>query len=427
MTGSQYYEGWTFNQGAFALAFATSWALSLGISNAQRRGDAGAMASYATAFANSMNWHWYAPLVDHPPLKGKDTSYYADWLAHPNYDDYWREWSIDENYDQLETPALHIAGWYDAFLSGTVKNFIGMCRLASANAQRLVIGPWFHIPWRPLVGETGERASPQIVDDLQLAWFDQHLKGKGPALESPVNLYILGEHRWRGFDAWPPPLSVPTPWFLHSDGRANSKYGDGTLSLQEPVDEAADIFTYDPNGPAPSLGGHSCCFAFVAPMGPADQQEREELNGVLVYTSAPLADDLLLIGDVSLTLYAATSAVDTDWTSRLCEVDSAGVSTNIQEGIVRARFRDSMTDPTLLEPDRVYEYEIALGPVGIRISAGHRIRLQVSSSDFPQWDRNLNTGGALGKEEMVQAVVATQVVLHDADHPSRLMLPIVED
>jgi putative CocE/NonD family hydrolase len=427
MTGSQYYEGWTFNQGAFALAFAASWALSLGINNAQRRVDAEAMASYATTFANSMSWHWYTPLGDHPPLKGKDTNYYADWLAHPTYDDYWRQWSIDENFEKIEIPALHIAGWYDAFLSGTVKNFVGLSGQENAGAQRLVIGPWFHIPWKPLVGETGDRASPQIVDDWQLAWFDQHLKGKNPALESPVNVYILGEHRWRGFDAWPPTASVRTPWFFHSGGRANSKYGDGMLSLQAPFDETADIFTYDPNGPAPSLGGHSCCFDFVAPMGPADQQAREELNGVLVYTSSPLERDLLLIGEVSLNLYAATSAVDTDWTARLCQVDSAGVSKNIQEGIVRTRFRDSLTEPTLLEPNRVYEYAIALGPVGIRIPAGHRIRLQVSSSDFPLWDRNLNTGGALGTEGMVQAIVATQVVLHDADHPSRLMLPIVEE
>jgi putative CocE/NonD family hydrolase len=161
-------------------------------------------------------------------------------------------------------------------------------------------------------------------------------------------------------------------------------------------------------------------------MGPADQQGREELNNVLVYTSQPLDHDLLLIGDVSLMFFAASTAVDTDWSARFCEVDETGKSTNIQEAIVRARFRDSLSDPTLLEPNRVYEYSIALGPVGIRIEAGHSLRLQISSSDFPQWDRNFNTGGQLGTEDLCEAVVATQVVFHDIDHPSRLYLPIVE-
>jgi putative CocE/NonD family hydrolase len=431
MTAAQYYEGWTFNQGAFALAFAASWALSLGINNARRKHDAAMMATYTTAFTDSLKWDWYTPLNEHSPLKSGETDYFFDWLAHPTYDDYWRQWSIDESYDQIDVPALHIAGWYDVFLSGTIKNFVELRRRARSDqereTQRLVVGPWFHIPWKPLIREAGDRASPLMVDDWQLAWFDQHLKSGAAALDAPVTVYILGDNEWRTFDTWPPAASTPTPWYLQSGGRANSKFGDGVLTAHLPEAAAADIFTYDPNIPNLSAGGHSCCFDFVAPMGPADQHISEESNGVLIYTSAPLERDLLLVGEVTLTLFAATSAVDTDWAARFCQVDPSGLSTNIQEGIVRARFRDSLSNPTLLVPDNIYQYEITLGPVGIRIPAGNRLRLHVSSSDFPQWDRNMNTGGVLGAEEMVEANVATQVVLHDAEYPSCLILPVVEE
>jgi putative CocE/NonD family hydrolase len=431
VTASQYFEGWTYNQGAFALAFVASWATQLGINSAQRRGDATALANYATGFAHAMDWHSFLPLNEHPPLKAGDTGYFFDWIAHSTYDDYWMRWSIDEGYGQMDVPALHIAGWYDVFLNGSVKNFVSLRNGAHSEkareAQRLIIGPWFHVPWRPLTSESGERAAPSMVDDWQLLWFNQHLKGEGQALESPVTAYVLGEEKWRSFDKWPPLNSVATSWHLHSNGRANSKFGDGSLSLAYPDDEPPDIFLYDPSSPVPSLGGHSCCFESVAPIGPADQLRREELNTVLVYSSAPLENDLLLIGDVVLILFAATSAVDTDWTARFCQVDPAGHSTNLQEGIVRARFRESLSDPTLLEPNEVYEYEIVMGPVGILIPRGYMLRLQVSSSDFPQWDRNMNTGGPLGVESIVDSVVATQVVLHNKAYPSRLMLPIVEE
>jgi uncharacterized protein len=169
-----------------------------------------------------------------------------------------------------------------------------------------------------------------------------------------------------------------------------------------------------------SIGGHSCCLNFVAPMGPADQRAAEEFNSVLVYTSEPLAEPIDLIGDVTVTLYAATSARDTDWTARLSEVHPDGRSINLQEGIVRARYRDSVSEPSSLEPDRVYCYDIPLGPVGVRIPAGNRLRVTIASSDFPQWDRNLHTGGTLFQEPASAAVVATQTVLHNAQYGSHL-------
>jgi len=430
ITASQYFDGWTYNQGALALAFAASWATDLGRDTARREGDDAAVVALSKAFMGAPSWYWHLPLNTYPPLASSLTPYFRDWLDHPTYDDYWRRWSIDEDYARLTVPALHIAGWYDIFLSGSVKNFVGLQHDGGSNAarqgQKLVIGPWMHIPWVPANGSIDATASSTVIDHWQIAWFDQFLKGKETGvLDAPVTVFVLNQRQWRDFDAWPPSQARPASYFLHSNGQANAAHGDGTLSLKPPANEPADIFTYHPDAPIPSLGGHSCCFSTVAPMGPAVQTPVEALNSVLVYTSAALERTIDLIGDVSLVLYAASTAVDTDWTARLCQVDPDGVSTNLQEGIVRARYRDSLSDPTPIEPDQVYAYTIPLGPVGARISAGHRLRLVVSSSDFPQWDRNLNTGGRHFDEGPTAGQAATQTILHDEEHPSCLTLSVL--
>lgn len=429
VTASQYYEGWTYNQGAFALAFAMSWALSLGINVAQKRGDSVRASALAAGFAQSMALDWTLPLDDVALLNHPDTPFFGDWIAHPAYDEYWEQWSIDKDYGRILAPALHVAGWYDIFLSGSVKNFVGLRDGAGTDHartnQRLLIGPWYHIPWRVLGGVEGDDASPHAFDEWQIDWFDRHLKAEPVADSDPlVRLFILREGKWRNFDNWPPAGVSDTMYYLHSDGRANSRYGDGRLSVDAPADEAPDLYTYDPVGPLPGPGGHSCCFENVAPMGPVDQFQREVNNGVLIYTSPPLDQPMWLIGDVSATIYAATSAVDTDFAVRLCVVDSSGVSTNLQEGIVRARYRESLSNSALLEPGEIYRYEIAVGPVGVKIEKGERIRVQVASNDFPQWDRNLNTGNSPGSEGLADAIVATQMIFHDSEHPSCISLPI---
>lgn len=430
VTASQYYDGWTYNGGAFALAFAASWAISLAEDTARRRGDEAAQRRLAAAYANAYGSYGHLPLADFPPLADDPAPYFHDWLAHPTDDDYWRRWSIERDYGRIAVPALHIAGWYDVFLSGSVKNFRGLREGAGAQegrrGQKLLIGPYVHVPWLPVGGSLDPAAGPLAVDAWQLRWFDQFLKGRDTGvLDSPVTVYVMGEERWRDLDAWPPTGSTPTPLYLQSAGRANSALGDGALSSRPPAQQPPDRFVANPAAPTPSQGGHSCCFPIAAPIGPADQGPAERSLGVLVYTSEPLATDLLLIGDASVTLYAATSAADTDWTARLCRVDPDGRSVNLQEGVVRARFRDSLSHPTPIEPNRVYRYEIALGPLGVRLLAGHRLRLTVSSSDFPQWDRNLQTGGPLYREGPGAMVVATQTVLHDAAHPSCVMLPVM--
>jgi len=244
-------------------------------------------------------------------------------------------------------------------------------------------------------------------------------------LDSPVTVYVMNEG-WRDLDGWPPSSARPVDWYLHSDGRATSSSGDGTLSTEPPGDEPPDLYLYDPNLPNLSAGGHSCCVETITPMGPADQAPSEGTKFVLVYTSDSLTRDLELIGDVSLTLYAASNAPDTDFTARLCVVDPAGRSTNLQEGVVRARYRDSLTDPTPITPGEIYEYRIDLGQVGVQISAGHRLRVDISSSDFPLWSRNLNTGGPFASEGPSASFAATQVVLHNDTYPSRITLPVID-
>ena len=430
-TWSQAFQGGIYTNGAFNLAFAAGWATLLAQQSAARAGREADTAMLQAAYREALKHFWTLPLKDFPPLKDGQAPYFQDWLTHPVYDDYWARWSIDAAYDKINVPALHIGGWYDAFISGTIKNFTGLRAQAGGQevrrAQKLLVGPWWHMPWNPLdpAAFLDREAVPNLVDDWQIRWFDHFLKNKhSGVLDHPVTVYQPGRG-WLDLEDWPPKNSRPQEVFLHSGGRANSAWGDGSLSPEPPQAGPPDIFTYSPSVPALSAGGHSCCRPFMSPMGPADQAPRESSNTVLVYTSAPLEKELSLMGPAGLVLYAASTAVDTDFTARLCRVDAGGKSINLQEGIVRARYRDSLTDPRPITPGRVYEYQIDLGPVCALLKPGERLRLTVSSSDFPQWDRNLNTGGPIGKEGVLAAKTCTQTVLHDQDHPSRLILPVV--
>ncbi len=428
-TASQCYDGWTYRGGAFSLAFICYWATLLGLETALRAGDMDGFNELGQALGAAPDWFHFMPVNQYPPLQGPHTRYFADWVAHPTYDDYWRQWSMDEDYSRVDVPALHLGGWYDVFLGGTVRNFNGLRDGAGSESarqsQKLLLGPWAHMPWSPIGSHDGAAPTSIDVDDWQVRWFDQMLKGEDRGvLDDPVTVHLL-DGGWRGFDGWPPSGVVAEEWFIHSGGRANSKFGDGSLSREAPGDEPSDVFIYDPALPTPSMGGHSCCFDSITPMGRADQHGAEVSRMMLVYTSEPLVDDVTLVGDVSVVVWAATTAVDTDFAARLCVVDGAGTSTNLQEGIIRGRFRESLETEELLAPGEVYEFTLELGPVGARVTAGSRFRLDISSSDFPQWDRNLNTGGPLLGEPASAAQLATQTVLHNGAHPSRVMLPVL--
>ena len=434
-TGSQYYDGWTYQSGALNLAFVVYWSTLLGLESAKRAGDEAGYGQLGAALGSAPDWFNFLPIVDYPVI-AEHASYFRDWVQHSTYDDYWSRWSIDEAYDRITVPAMHVGGLYDIFLGGTVKNFVGLSSengidssengIDQAPTQKLLLGPWTHMPWSP-VDVVGGQVSTNEVDDWQVRWLDHHLKGAdNGVMDHPVTVYLLGEGI-RNFSEWPPPEAHFCEYFLHSGGRANSKFGDGWLDREVPSDEPADVFIYDPATPTPSLGGHSCCFDSVTPMGPADQCVAEGSRMVLVYTTEPMGEDVLVVGDAFVTLFAASSAVDTDFTARFCVVGPDGRSVNVQEGIVRARYRDSLTEPSPIAPGEIYRYRIDLGPLAVKVPAGSAIRLDISSSDFPQWDRNLNTGGPIGCEGPLAAVTATQTVLHSGSYPSSLSLPVVRN
>jgi len=422
-TTGQAYEGWTYRQGALCLAWVASWALFLACDTARRDEDDEKLRRLQDELSRVQSAYWTLPLASFAPLaEGDYPSYFFDWLEHPTHDDYWSRWSVDSDYSRLDVPALHFTGWYDQFLNGTVRNFLGMSA-AAEQEQQLVIWPWPHEPWEPVWGATTEEDGFRGADDVHLRWFDRTLKGINAPPSMPVRVFVLHDG-WREFGSWPPPTTTSVEYYLRSGGRANSAAGDGVLATDAPASEPCDTFTYDPDLPIVSAGGHACCEAGTSPVGPECQCGVEATKGVLVYTSSALEHDVWLLGEATAILYAATNAPDTDFAVRLCVVDHEGCSRNLQEGIVRARFRESNEVLADVEPGRVYEYTIELGHVGIRVPSGFRIRVDVTSSDFPQWNRNLNSGGNPGTEGGSRSIVATQTIHHGTGHASHVTLPM---
>jgi putative CocE/NonD family hydrolase len=432
LTGADYYDGWTYRGGALHHAFTQSWSTFLAQDTARKQGDYELEGNLAGALGNAWANYWippqYYPFISREGL----AAYYYDWLKHDTYDDYWKRWSIRRRYDQITLPALHIAGWYDVFLEGTIENFTGLQAGAGSDYargnQKLVVGPWYHMPWNQNVGgfDFGHDGR-SCVDALQILWLDKYLRGESNQLdeEPPVALFVMGDNRWRFEDKWPLEEARPTKFFFHSGGRANSLNGDGWLGRETPGDELPDIFTYDPRLPVMSIGGHSCCVSSLTPMGAFDQRSMEYQNDVLIYSTPALAEDLQVIGPVEVSLYAASTAVDTDFTAKLVDVYPDGRAINVGEGILRARFRESLETPTLIEPDRVYEYKILVGSTAIVFKAGHRIRVEITSSNFPTFDRNSNSGKPLVEASPADWIVATQTVFHDNRYPSHIVLPVV--
>lgn len=431
-TGGDFYDGWTYQGGALNLAFAVSWVIQfLAVPEALHKGDREAAARLAAAGGELDSLYAAQPLTDLAVLRETGVAeYFFDWIEHEARDSYWEELSMYGRYDRVEVPCLHLGGWHDSFIEGTLRNYAELSARAgddAAERHRLVVGPWYHIPWGRHTG--CEDFGPEADNDLDLVhlrWFDRWLKGDEAALseEAPVRLFMMGANRWREADSWPPAGTRVEDWYLHSGGRASSLGGDGELSREPPADEPPDTFAFLPVAPVPSRGGRSCCLPESAPMGPCDQAPIEVRNDVLVYSTPPLERDIEVTGTVELILFAATDRPDTDWTAKLVDVDETGRAINLCHGIVRARFRNSTARPEPLEPGRVYEYTIPVGSTCNLFRRGHRIRLEVSSSNFPHYDVNPNTGAPLAEATLLDSAVATQLVFHDADRASRLRLPI---
>jgi putative CocE/NonD family hydrolase len=446
MTASDYHDGWTYEGGALDQSFAEDWPLTtLANSHVRRYPDGAALdAEMNQAVAEEFTkWYWFLPLKDFPPLHPEDprvAPYFFDWLRHPDNDAYWKQWSIRERYDRITVPALHFDGWYDIFIDGALENFNGLRRNAGSKLarenQQLVVGPWLHLPWGRNVGalDFGPQADNPI-DQLQLRWFDYWLKGidNGVDGDPKVRIFVMGANKWRTADAWPVPGTEFRKYYLHSQGEANTVSGDGWLSTKKPESDGdgrgsrrrlreapTDTFEYDPSDPVPSIGGR---FQASVPGGPYDQRPVLERPDVLVYTSAPLERDLEVTGPITVTLYASSSARDTDFVAKLDDVYPDGTSMLIELGVQRARYRESSTRPTPIKPGKIYKYTIHVWPTSNVFKAGHQIRLEITSSNFPMWDRNPNTGHAFAQDAELR--IADQVIYHDEDHPSEITLPIV--
>ena len=429
VTASEYYEGWTYQGGALMQWFVSSWTSGLAQDTLRRQAAA---TSKPEVGVEGLPVDGY-PILEPPPAAGL-APYFHDWLVHEADDDYWRAVRVKDHYGEIGVKALHQAGWYDIFSRGSIENYIGLrARAATPEAraaQRLVVGPWGHTPTLP-EGQVGEvkfgRAADIDDDAILLAWAEYALKGASNeyATGAPVRLFIMGENVWRDEQDFPPARARATRYYLHAGRGANSAAGDGSLSTQAPRAEPPDHYAYDPADPVRTLGGRLCCgkeFKAYHP-GPADQRPNESRKDVLVYSTGPLARDMEVTGFISAEFYAASSTVDTDFTAMLVDVDPTGYARPLADGIVRARYRSSREHAQLLQPGQVEKYAIDLGATANVFKSGHRLRLYVSSSNFPRFSRNLNTGEPLASG--TRMAVAQQTLYHDAAHPSALVLPIV--
>ncbi len=431
VTASNYHDGWTYQGGAFEQWFNESWTSGLAQDTLNR---------LVHKNTNALNGMWKLPLTAYPlfelPQASSDPDltrslapYFLDWLAHPNYDDYWKRVSIEEHFEDIQVPMLTIAAWYDIFLGGSLRNYSGVKLHGGSDAarqgQRLLVTIGGHAGSGRKIGDVDFGPAAEFEEDgATLDWYDYVFKkASNQFAAKPVRIFVMGANQWRDEEDWPLARARETKYFLHSAGKANSLSGDGTLTNATPRSESADHYTYDPANPAPTIGGPLCCDSDHLKPGPRDQRPVEAREDVLVYSTTALAQDLEVTGSIRLELFASSSAVDTDFIAKLVDVWPDGFAQNLTEGIVRGRYRDSQEQPVLMNPNQTYKLTLDLWSTSNVFRKGHRLRLEVSSSNFPRFDRNLNTGEDNASAR--RSVSASNVIYHDAEHPSALILPIV--
>lgn len=426
VTASEYYDGWTYQSGALMQWFASSWSSGLSVDTLRRK---------AGERSRPKEWVAGLPVENYallsPPPAGDVAPYFRDWVRHELSDDYWRGWKISNHYREMNIKGLHAGGWHDIFIKGSIKNYTGLRGEGPTpsvrDGQRLIVGPWAHAATSP-EGKIGDvvfgKAAVLNMTETARKWFDYALKGvrNEYATAPPVSLFVLGENVWRGENEFPLARTRHTKYYLRSERGANGAGGDGALSLSPPKKERPDIFEYDPANPVPTVGGRLCC-GDAMPPGPFDQRPNESRQDVLVFSTPPLEKDVEVTGYVTVELYAATTARDTDFTAMLVDVSPDGYARYLTDGIARARYRTTTEKAEEVVPGKLYKYTIDLWATSNLFRAGHKIRLYVSSSNFPRFNRNLNTGEMnFGASRMLKA---QQTVYHEADHPSAVVLPII--
>jgi putative CocE/NonD family hydrolase len=449
VTASDYHDQWTYVNGVFDLWFAQSWILSFFAPDAYRRQlistgtplDEARKASddYLAARKPQIFTDWVSrvPLERFPEYRDV-APYYYEWLQHPDYDEYWEKVDVERHFGAVTVPALVTGGWHDLFAIGSVRSFLGLqahggSEVARRGARLVMDGSGSHGGLGVMSLNAGLNGNAQA---LQRRFYDHYVKGidngfdRDPRARLFVQIPPESGNRLDGF--WVTGQTLPLPGTRHarfnlrSGGHANSSRGDGVLDSTGPPAGAGDTFVFDPARPVPTLGGGLCCLTLGSYFGSGIQDQRpiEARQDVLVYTSAPFEKALVMLGQARVKFSAISTARDTDFTAKLVDVRPDGFAQNLLDRIVRARFRrGSKLPPSLLEPGRAYEYEIDLGYMGTLFKAGHRIRLDLSSSNFPHFPRNTNTGKDPGTDD--QMVTATQTILHDSRTPAYLELDVV--
>lgn len=371
------------------------------------------------------------PLSDVDAAIGWDMPWLDAFLTHPEPNGFWTRLDLTPRLPELKLPALHVVGYYDFFSRESVDNFMIMQKQArdpqTRQQQRLILGPWDH----GTVGKTKvadiEFGPEAAVDTfaLQLDWFDRHLKQDPTALAKPfppVRYFSMGDNVWHDAQTWPPEGFTTTSFYLHSEGKANTRSGNGRLSRQAPAtDQPADTFRADPAKPTPSNPITEARPIKAAVWGPVDQSATEDRDDVLVYTSEPMNEPLTFAGNAEAKLHVSTDTPDADWAVKLIDVHPDGFAQNLARGILRGRYRTSLLKPELMQSGQVYEITIDLGPVAATIAKGHQLRVDISGADFPLYDRNPNTSEGIFS---TKTAIATEQVHHKPGALSRLVLPV---
>lgn len=407
MSPGNYYRDVAYPGGAFSLLSRARWGIGL--------------VGSRTNMMFPVDW---VGGIDHLPLEtlaqsvGFDVQHFQDWLEHPSYDDYWKPLNLEARAPEMAVPALNIGGWYDVFLRSTIGSYKTMTEEAATetarNGQRLVIGPWPH-GWNrsSQTGDVdfGEDALID-VEGMLLQWFDHWMKDGPDPTSAPVRIFVMGENVWRDEEAWPLERTQYTPYYLHADK---------TLSPTAPTQRSSSLnYRYDPRDPVPTLGGN-----IMEPSlrGPYDQKPLDERDDILRFVSEPFAETTEITGPISAELYAASNAKDTDFMAKLMVVKPDGSAINLVDGVIRARYREGFEEPKLIEPGVVYKYTLDLWATSYVLSPGDRLRIDVTSSNFPRLARNLNTGAEFAKTSKMK--VARQTLHMSEDHPSKVILPII--
>ncbi len=434
---ADFHQCWVYHTGgAFELGWQIPYAILMARDTIARRGLTDKLLPELERVLAPAPTPWAPPLTDEAyrrlPLMAwaeqlaPVARYLTDYLRQPEDGPPWWGINVERRHAEITVPTYHVTSWYDIFLHGGLANFRGL-RERARSAHKLLVGPWAHLfPYtNPTSGGAGEidfgPAALISIHEIQLRWFDHWLKGIDTGIldEPPVKIFVMGENRWRDEHEWPFARTRYTPYYLHSGGRANTAGGDGALGPEAAREEAPDHFVYDPDDPVPTRGGNTLILA----MGVQDQRPVEARADVLVYTSAVVTEAVEVTGPLVVTLYAASSAPDTDFTAKLVDVHADGYARNLADGIVRARYRDSRTAPALLKPGEVTKFTIDLWATSHVFLPGHRIRVEISSSNFPRFDRNLNTGEDQATGTRRQS--ARQTVFHDRRYQSHILLPVI--